>query len=112
MEKKDLQKVADSVFERYKRIDKVFITSDGQAFFEEAYAKNHAAAKDLDVETFRRDKETDLGDFDLDAMDRVQLEAFIKDNKLKVKFDEKVTDENLRKAITGVLNSSAKKATK
>lgn len=109
MEKKDLQKVADSVFERYKRVNKVFITSDGQAFFDEAYAKNHADAKDLDVETFRRDKKNDLGDFDLDAMDRVQLEAFIKDNKLKVKFDEKVTDENLRKAITGVLKSSAKK---
>lgn len=110
MEKKDLQKVADSVFERYKQIGKVFITSDGQAFFEEAYAKNHAATKDLDVETFRRDKETDLGDFDLEAMDRDELEAFIKDKKLKVKFDEKVTDENLRKAITEVVNSSTKKA--
>lgn len=109
MEKKDLQKVADSVFERYKRIDKVFITSDGQAFFEEAYAKNHAATKDLDIETFKRDK-TNFSAFDLDNMDRTQLESFIQENELKVKFDEKTSDENLRKAITSVIEKQTKKA--
>ena len=62
-----LKETAESVFKRYPRVDKVFVTSDGQAFFDESNARNHAIPnkrhKELKVETFHREdpekKETD-----------------------------------------------------
>lgn len=60
MEKAQMQKVASSTFDRYKDKDKVYVTSDGQAFFDEVHATNHAAknrtGKELGLETFRRDE--------------------------------------------------------
>jgi len=111
MDKSELKKVADSVFERYPNVDKVFVTSDGQAFFEEAHAKNHAAPnkkhKELEIETFRR-KEN--GDFDIDNLDRAGLESFIKENSLQVEFDENTPDEDLRDAIVAAIEAEAKAA--
>ncbi|GHV40440.1 hypothetical protein FACS1894179_06980 [Bacteroidia bacterium] len=109
MDKSELKKVADSVFERYPNVDKVFVTSDGQAFFEEAHAKNHAAQnkkhKELEIETFRH-KEN--GDFDIDNLDRAGLESFIKENSLQVEFDENIPDEDLRDAIVAAIEAEAK----
>lgn len=111
MEKQDLKQTANSVFERYPKVNKVFVTTDGQVFFEEAYAETHASQKELEVVAVRREGE-ELPSVELNEMDRTQLEAFIEDNELKVKVNEKMTDENLRKAIAGVLSSKAKKAKK
>lgn len=108
MSKVDLKKTAQSVFERYKLVDKVFITTDGQVFFDEVHAKNHATAKDLDVETFRRKEEA----VDLESLDRTGLEAFVKDNGLKVEFDENTSDEDLRNAIVAAIEAQAKVKTK
>lgn len=106
MSKVDLKKTAQSVFERYKLVDKVFVTTDGQVFFDEVHAKNHAARNDIDVETFRRKEEA----VDLESMDRAGLEAYITETKLKVKFDANTTDEDLRKGIAAVLEAATKKA--
>lgn len=113
MTKAELQKSANSVFDRYKKVDKVYITTDGQAFFEESHAKNHATAKDLDVESFRR-KNADTNDFDLDSMDRLQLDAFIKENKLEVVFYADTPDEALRTMIVNAIAAikTVKKTTK
>lgn len=55
-----MQKVAKSTFDRYKDKDKVFVTSDGQAFFDEGHARNHAVknrtGKELGLDIFRRDE--------------------------------------------------------
>lgn len=50
----DLQKIADDFFKRYRKVDKVFITTDGQPFTDENYAKTHAEINDVEVNTFRR----------------------------------------------------------
>ena len=56
----DLKTIAKDVFTRFPKEDKVFVTSDGQAFLNEAHAKNHAAknrtGKELKVETFLREE--------------------------------------------------------
>ena len=60
MDKTAMKKVADDVFERYPEADKVHVTSDGQSFFDEVFAKNHAAPqkgrKELALETFCREE--------------------------------------------------------
>jgi hypothetical protein len=57
----ELKKAADGVFKRFPSENKVFVTSDGQAFLDEIHAKNHAAnnrtGKELKLETFLRDDE-------------------------------------------------------
>jgi hypothetical protein len=59
MTKEDVKKVARGIFERYPNEKKVFVTSDGQAFFQEMHAKNHAngnrTRKELKIETVLRD---------------------------------------------------------
>ncbi|MDU1892752.1 MAG: hypothetical protein E6767_18890 [Dysgonomonas sp.] len=109
MNKTELKKLADSVFKRHANVDKVFATSDGQVFFEEAHAKNHAAPskkhKELEVTTFRRKEKEDL---DIEDMDRVQLEAFVKDNKLDVAFYAETPDEDLRTMIVNAIEVAAK----
>jgi hypothetical protein len=45
MDKSKLKEITDSVFKRYPGVDSIFVTSDGQAFFDEAHAKNHAAPR-------------------------------------------------------------------
>ncbi|MBB4034884.1 hypothetical protein GGR21_000771 [Dysgonomonas hofstadii] len=109
MAKLDLQKIADDFFKRYRKADKVFITTDGQPFTDENYAKTHAQAKDLDVETFRRNGE-DSKEYDLDEMDRVQLEAFIKDNGLEVIFYAETPDEDLRTMVENAIEKVAEAA--
>lgn len=110
MDKSELKKEADSVFERYPNVDKVFVTSDKQVFFEEAHAKNHAAPnkkhKELEIETFRRKDEN--GDFDIDNLDRAGLESFIKENSLQIEFGENTPDEDLRDAIVAAIEAEAK----
>lgn len=108
MAKLDLQKIADDFFKRYRKADKVFITSDGQPFTDENYAKTHAQVKDLDIETFRRNGE-DSKEFALEEMDRTQLEAFIKDNKLSVEFTEATTDEELHDLIEKAIEAAKPK---
>lgn len=67
MDKTKMREAAKSIFGRYKDRDKVFITSDGQAFFDEAPALNHKVknrtGKELGMETFLRDEvqDTDTG---------------------------------------------------
>ena len=59
MNKTEMKTVAKSVFDRYTTAEKVFITSDGQVFFDEVHARNHQAknrtGKELALEAFRRD---------------------------------------------------------
>ena len=54
-----IEKIANDIFNRFKNKEKVFITSDGQAFFVEADAKNHAlknrTGKELKLEVFLRE---------------------------------------------------------
>lgn len=57
-----MKEIAEDIFKRHPKTDKVFITSDGQAFFDEAHAKNHAVPNkkrtaELDIESFRRNVE-------------------------------------------------------
>jgi hypothetical protein len=58
MTKEDAKKVARDIFARYPNEKKVFVTSDGQAFFREMHAKNHAngnrAGKELKIEEVLR----------------------------------------------------------
>ncbi len=58
MDKTQIQNIARSVFERYKGVDKVYITSDGQSFTDEACAVTHRqknrTGKELGMETFLR----------------------------------------------------------
>lgn len=60
MDNINMKETAASIFDRYPQENKVFVTSDGQAFFDEAHAKNHAAAVkgrgELDIQTFRRNE--------------------------------------------------------
>ena len=60
---KDLENIAKDVFKRFPSENKVFVTSDGQAFLNEAHAKNHAmnnrTGKELKLETFLREAEGD-----------------------------------------------------
>ena len=55
----DLKTIANDVFKRFPNENKVFVTSDGQAFLNEAHAKNHATknrtGKELKLETFLRE---------------------------------------------------------
>jgi beta-glucosidase/6-phospho-beta-glucosidase/beta-galactosidase len=55
----EFKKTANGIFNRFKDKDKVFITSDGQAFFLESDAKNHAlknrTGKELKLEVFLRE---------------------------------------------------------
>jgi len=61
----ELKTIANDVFKRFPNENKVFVTSDGQAFLNEAYAKNHAvknaSGKELKLETFLREGETKPG---------------------------------------------------
>jgi hypothetical protein len=54
----ELKAIANDVFKRFPKEDKVFVTSDGQVFLDEAHAKNHAknnrTGKELGLETFLR----------------------------------------------------------
>ncbi|GAB6123076.1 hypothetical protein [Dysgonomonas termitidis] len=103
MDTAELKKTADSVFKRYPKVDKVYITTDGQPFFDEVHAKNHAAKKELDVETFRR---KEAGAADIGNMDRAGLEGYIRDNKLDIAFYAETPDEDLR---TMIANATGKK---
>lgn len=104
-----LKETADSVFSRYPKVNKVYVTTDGQAFFDEIFAKNHAVKGDLEIESFTRSLLPEIAGIDFDSMDRAGLEIFIKDNNLKVKFDDKTTDDNLLKAVRSVIAKSKKK---
>ena len=57
----ELKIIANDVFKRFPNIDKVFVTSDGQAFTDESHAKNHATknrtGKELKLETFLRESD-------------------------------------------------------
>ena len=56
MKKEEMKEVAIDVFERIDGVEKVFVTSDGQAFVDEHYAKSHALrnreGKELSMEEF------------------------------------------------------------
>jgi len=61
----DLKTIANDVFKRFQNENKVFVTSDGQAFLNEAHAKNHAkknrTGKELKLETFLREDNASTG---------------------------------------------------
>jgi hypothetical protein len=52
--------IAKDVFARFPGENKVYVTSDGQAFLDEAHARNHAVknrtGKELKMDTFLRDE--------------------------------------------------------
>ena len=56
MKKEEMKEVAIDVFERIDGVEKVFVTSDGQAFVDEHYAKSHTLhnreGKELSMEAF------------------------------------------------------------
>jgi len=56
MKQEEMKEVAIDVFERIDGVEKVFVTSDGQAFVDEHYAKSHALhnreGKELSMEAF------------------------------------------------------------
>jgi hypothetical protein len=56
----DLKAIAKDVFVHFPDVNKVYVTSDGQAFLEEAYARNHAVrnrtSKELKLDTFLREE--------------------------------------------------------
>lgn len=107
MKKQDSKKIAADIFDRYKKENIVYVCSDGQSFFNEAYAKTHAVRNDLEYDTIRRSKEEDV---DIESLDRVGLTAFIADNGLNVNYDEKTTDEDLREAIIKPIAEAKPKA--
>ena len=57
----ELKTIANDVFKRFPNENKVFVTSDGQAFLNESHAKNHAknnrTGKELKLEVFLREEE-------------------------------------------------------
>jgi hypothetical protein len=64
MTKENAKKVADDVFKRYPNEKEIFVTSDGQAFFNEVHAKNHSlknrTGKKLEIFFFQKeDAKTD-----------------------------------------------------
>ena len=56
----ELKTIANDVFKRFPNENKVFVTSDGQAFLNDVHAKNHAVknrtGKELKLETFLREE--------------------------------------------------------
>jgi hypothetical protein len=56
--KNELKSTAADIFKRYPKADRVFVTGDGQAFFNEADAGNHArrnrTGKELTLSKFLR----------------------------------------------------------
>ena len=74
----ELKKTADNIFKCFPNENKVFVTSDGQAFLNESHAKNHAknnrTGKELKLETFLREDEKKLnGDLPTAAADLITL---------------------------------------
>lgn len=59
---KNLQDIANDVLKRYPNEKKVYITSDGQAFFDKSHAMNHArrnrTGKELKLETFQSEEKS------------------------------------------------------
>lgn len=64
MNKEQMKEVAEDVFERIGT-EKVYVTSDGQAFLDEHYAKSHAlnnrTGKELSLEVFIKAESVDSG---------------------------------------------------
>jgi len=58
MKKEELKKIADDIFERYSKVERVYVTGDGQPFLTESDAGNHArrnrSGKELEVSKFLR----------------------------------------------------------
>jgi hypothetical protein len=68
LNKEELKAIADDIFDRYPKAQKVAVTSDGMAFIvddSDLAVKNHAARnvykKELEITTFRREeKDSDV----------------------------------------------------
>lgn len=76
--KKKFQEKANALFEKYPTENKVFITENGQCFFEEQAAKEYHTKKwfDKDPETFFREGFEDEDDTDLqEALHTAKLEV-------------------------------------
>ena len=56
----ELKTIANDVFKRFPNENKVYVTSDGQAFLNDVHAKNHAVknrtGNELKLETFLREE--------------------------------------------------------
>lgn len=59
--KKELDKVAKDIFERFSENNKVYVTADGQGFFKKAHAVNHSlinrTGEELKITAFEREVE-------------------------------------------------------
>lgn len=103
MTKAEMKNVAKSVFGRYKNQDKVFVTSDGQAFFSENEAKNHKVknrtGKELGLEAFLRDEV--VGATDGATSSKVSTTKSSKSNKT-AKTTTSETDKDAEKIISEV----------
>lgn len=58
MKKENLKSIAQDIFSRYPNEKKVYVTSDGQAFFDRHYASMHVhknrGGKEMSIEEFSR----------------------------------------------------------
>ena len=89
MDKINKQKIANELFESYEDENKVFVTEDGQGFFDEGAAKNHAIAKDFDApKVFFREGFSDEMDTDTEEA----LMASEENVEILTAVLEKVTD--------------------
>ncbi len=56
---KNLQEIANDVLKRYPNENRVYVTGDGQAFFDKSHAINHSRrnrmGKVLELESFKRE---------------------------------------------------------
>lgn len=75
-----VKNVAEDIFERYPGAEKVYVTADGQGFFDGRMAKNHArnnrSGKVLEVKEFIRPEE--MEEEELKRKTVKELEAEIK----------------------------------
>ena len=71
----DLKKEANAILKKYPGENKVFMTPDGQGFFAENSAKNHAESRKLeDPEVFFREGHSNEIDSDVEALLQVTEE--------------------------------------
>lgn len=105
-----LQKVADDIFERYPNQQKIYVSSDGQAFFDHSHAMNHArqnrTGKELDVETFTRKEKDEKPGIEKDENQPKTVKEMVeilktanKDEVNAIVEAEKELGENARKSV-------------
>ncbi len=108
MNKDKMQELAEDIFNRYPNQNSVYVSSDGQAFFDQSHAMNHArknrTGKELKVESFKRpDSKTEKEDSKTPAKTAKELIESLKmaniDEVNIIVETEKELGENARKSV-------------